>query len=615
MAGNRPNGKIQKLEQKGWQQLEHDELDQALATFSHILELDDSNEAGFQGKAAALRKKQIYPKAFEVVQEGLISLPNSIGILSELAWLHISQNNYAAAVEAFDQILDINTPDLSHFLWKTFLLRKQGKYKEAVDCLSMAERFFPDDKRVANEWGWLFFAKGMYKDALYAFERSLIHDPLDQTGLQGNLAALRKLGMYQDAHDLIQRLPDNLVNNISIQNELGWLYFEEGKYDEASATFYDLISRQPDNPYSYINLVWVLIRREKKTDLVDAAALCRKAIALDPKCFQAYGALGVIAFKQDQLHESEAYLLHSIQLDTENGYYVDLGALYIKMGRFEEAEKYLKIALHFLPQDPYIHNQLGHLLLATDRTSESIQSFRQAVTFDPKQAEYHRSYAVALIENDKHLEAEAALTRGLRQVNGKERWQLHLTLSQLFTRMGNVSNDPLLYRRALEEIKLAINLNRKDPDINFQHGIVRFKLNDYQGALTSFQQCRREKKDHLEADLNARRIESLIKQERSNERTSRPERLALGIILLAQLMGLWYLFLILGRITETAILVLVPLLLGLLIVSMMLPWLNRIKLSGLEAEMSEPKTKESLDLGPKGSFIMGSDFINHDRLL
>ncbi|HEX7974506.1 MAG TPA: tetratricopeptide repeat protein, partial [Anaerolineales bacterium] len=152
MAGNRPNGEIQKLEQQGWEQLEHDDqLDQALATFSHILELDDCNEAGFQGKAAALRKQQIYPKAFEVVEEGLKRLPKSIGLLSELAWLQISQKNYTAAVEAFDQILDISTQDLSHFLWKAFLLREQGKYKEAVDCLSMAERLYPDEPRIANE--------------------------------------------------------------------------------------------------------------------------------------------------------------------------------------------------------------------------------------------------------------------------------------------------------------------------------------------------------------------------------------------------------------------------------------------------------------------------------
>lgn len=615
MAANHPNGEIKELEQRGWDQLQNNAFDQALITFTHILELDDCNEAGFQGKAAALRKKQLYPKSFAVVEEGLKHLPKSVGILSELAWLNISQKNYTAAVQVFDQILDITTQDLSHFLWKAFLLCEQGRFREAVDCLSMAERLFPEDTRIANEWGWLFFAKGMYQDSLNAFDRTLVGDPLNQTALQGRLAALRKLGLYEDSQDLIQRLPEGIANSISIQNEQGWLYFEQGLYNEAAAVFRELINRQPDDPNAYINLVWVLIRRAKKDDLTQAADLCRKAIALNPTHFQAYGALGVIAFKQDHLHESEAYLLHSIQLDAESGYYVDLGALYIKVGRFEEAEKYLKQAIQFRPHDPYIHNQLGYLYLATERNSEAIQSFRQAVTFDPNRAEYHRAYAVALIEHDKNAEAEAALTKALKQVIGEERWQLHLTLSQLFTRMGNVSNDPLLYRRALEEINYAINLNPTNPDVNFQHGIVRYKLNDYHGALISFQKCLKENKDHLEADLNARRLEALIQQERSNERTSRPERLVLGAVLLAQLVGLWYLFLVLGRISETAMLVLVPLMLGLLIVSVMLPWLNRIKLSGLEADMSEPKPKESLDLGPKGSFIMGDDFINHEKLI
>lgn len=615
MAANQPDADIKSLEQQAWDQLQRNAIDQALATFSRILDLDDCNEAGFQGKAAGLRKKQLYPQAFTVVQEGLKHHPKSVGILSELAWLNISQKNYSEAVQAFDQILDITTQDLSHFLWKTFLLREQGKYKEAVDTLSIAERLFPDDLRISNEWGWLFFAKGMYRDALNAFDHTLLSEPLNQTALQGQLAALRKLELYEDAYDLIKRLPEEVSNNISIQNELGWLYFEQGLYDEAAAIFQEISARLPDDANAYVNLVWVFIKRAKKTDLAQAAELCRKAISLDRTHFQAYGALGIIAFKQDHLHESEAYLLHSIQLDPENGYYVDLGALDIKMGRFDEAEKYLKEAIRFHPQDPYLYNQLGYLYLSTDRNSEATAFFRQAVTFAPNQAEYYRAYAAALIEQDKNTEAEAVLAKALKQVSGVERWQLHLTLSQLFTRMANLDNDPLLYRRALEEINLALNLKPKDPNVNFQHGIVRYKLNDYHGALTSFQKCLREDKDHLEADLNARRIEALIQQERANERTTRPERLVLAVVLLAQLGGLWYLFLVLGRISETAMLVLVPLILGLLIVSVMLPWLSRIKLSGLEAEMSEPKPKESLDLGPKGSFIMEGDFISHEKLI
>jgi len=614
MAANHPNADVKKLEKRGWNQLQQNDFDHALATFTRILELEPVNEAGFQGKAAALRKMQFYSQSFMVLEEGLKCFPKSVGILSELAWLNISQKNYPEAVLAFDRILDINPQDPTHFLWKTLLLREQGKFKEAVNTLTTAERLFPNDPRNSNEWGWLFFDQGMYQDALNSFDRTLLSKSHDETAIQGRLAALRKLGLYEEANDFFQRLPEEISTSISIQNERGWLYFEQGLYNEALKIFRDIIPRLPDDPIPYINLVWILIRRSKKDDLIQAVEYCRKALNINPTLYQAYGALGVVAFKQDHLHESEAYLIHSIQLDPEMGYYVDLGALYIKMGRFDEAEKYLREAIRFRPQDPYIHNQLGYLYLETDRVSEAIQAFRQACTISPSKAEYHRAYAVALIENEKYTEAEATLTKALRRAKVSERWQFHLTLSQLLTHMANISNDALLYRRALEEINLAIKLNPEDPDVLFQHGIIRFKLNDYHGALTSFQKCLRENKDHLEADLNVHRIEALIQQQRANERTSRPERLVIGIVIIGQLLAIWYLFLAATRISETTVMVLVPLLLGLLIVSVMLPWLNRIKLTGLEAEMSEPKPKESLDLGPKGSIIMGDDFTLHEKL-
>jgi hypothetical protein len=50
-----------------------------------------------------------------------------------------------------------------------------------------------------------------------------------------------------------------------------------------------------------------------------------------------------------------------------------------------------------------------------------------------------------------------------------------------------------------------------------------------------------------------------------------------------------------------------PLLLGLLIVGLLLPNLNKLKLpGGFEAEISELKTKENISSGPKGDIGFGS---------
>jgi len=54
-----------------------------------------------------------------------------------------------------------------------------------------------------------------------------------------------------------------------------------------------------------------------------------------------------------------------------------------------------------------------------------------------------------------------------------------------------------------------------------------------------------------------------------------------------------------------------PLLLGLLVVGLLLPNLNKLKLpGGFEAEIRELKTKENISSGPKGDIGFGSSLVN-----
>ena len=80
----------------------------------------------------------------------------------------------------------------------------------------------------------------------------------------------------------------------------------------------------------------------------------------------------------------------------------------------------------------------------------------------------------------------------------------------------------------------------------------------------------------------------------------------LAIIFLTQLIALWIFRLRTEKITDTMLTVLVPILLGLIVVAVLLPWLSRLKMTGLEAELSEPTPKESLSSGPKGEIGFSS---------
>jgi hypothetical protein len=64
-----------------------------------------------------------------------------------------------------------------------------------------------------------------------------------------------------------------------------------------------------------------------------------------------------------------------------------------------------------------------------------------------------------------------------------------------------------------------------------------------------------------------------------------------------QLSLLWYFFKQ-GKVTETILTVMIPILLGLVVVAFLIPVLIKLKLPGLEAELSE--RKEPVSSGPKG---------------
>ena len=76
-------------------------------------------------------------------------------------------------------------------------------------------------------------------------------------------------------------------------------------------------------------------------------------------------------------------LRRSIAADPKKGHYADLGALYIQMGRYDEAEDRLREGLTVKSEEAALHLQLGNLYLQTDRPRDATSEFRQAAAIDP----------------------------------------------------------------------------------------------------------------------------------------------------------------------------------------------------------------------------------------
>ena len=599
---------IKTMEQRGWALLERKKYDAAIKSFDRIFMLQADNIAAFQGKIAALRKKRDFAAAGALLDQALLHHPGHLGILSERAWLFVEQKKYDDAIAAFDGVLRVHQRDENMLLWKIALLRNLRRFDDAAQSLSAAEKLFPHSLRLRNERAWLHFHQLQQDQAIAMFDRVLEQDPHDDSALQGKIASLRTLGRYFEATELANKAlyllgPDSGKSS-GIYSERGWIHFEQACYDQAESDFSDALALTPDDPHAHVNLAWALLRQQTEAKLDAAAHHCHAALALDAHLPAAYGCLGNVAFKRGRVREAEACFLRSIECDPARGSYADLGALYIQMGRHDEAKAKLDLALQNNPDDAYARIELGELYLQTGKVNDAVRELRWAAAIDPDHAGPCKALAIGLMEAGKLTEAEKLLRNAIRRLDENQRWELHLMLCRLLTRIGDDTNDSQWYEEALKEVNTAIWLQPQHAAPYFYGGIVRFKLAHYRAALNNFRRCLREGKEGegehaLDAELNIRRVQALMSRENKGRRVGFFASFFLAGVFLTQLIVLWVLRLNTDAVTDTMLTVLLPILLGLMVVAILLPWLSRLKLTGLEAELSEPAPAQPS--GPKGA--------------
>ena len=118
-----------------------------------------------------------------------------------------------------------------------------------------------------------------------------------------------------------------------------------------------------------------------------AAELFHKAIAMDPaNAAEPYNYLGYMWAEQNShLDEAEDAIKRALQLDPENGAYLDSMAwVEYRQGKYDQALENLKRAIENLPrEDSVVFEHLGDVYLKLNRVSQALESWQKAETLDP----------------------------------------------------------------------------------------------------------------------------------------------------------------------------------------------------------------------------------------
>ena len=255
----------------------------------------------------------------------------------------------------------------------------------------------------AHRAGRLTEAEAAYRQVL-----SIEAEQADALHMLGILC--QQQGDPAQAEILIQRALALRHDAIFLAN-LGNLYQETGRQQQAEKAYRDALATKPDFAQAWVQL-GLLYHQAGRSD--DAAVALLRALELNPRHAQAYHILGMLRLEQGNLSEAEAACRAALELNPQSAQTLyNLGNVLRLAGRRDDAEAAYRNALHLMPDSVDANNNLGLLLHEAGRLTEAEAAYQRALQIDPGYAFTYNNLGNLLKDSRRADPAEQAYRRAL----------------------------------------------------------------------------------------------------------------------------------------------------------------------------------------------------------
>lgn len=163
---------------------------------------------------------------------------------------------------------------------------------------------------------------------------------------------------------------------------------DQKQYDQATEEAGQAIHLAPDEAYAHYMMGQVMYHRNRFDEAQRAA---ESAIALDPYDADYFALMSAIAMERYQWQEALEAAEQGLDAEPDHVRCVNLRAMALtKMGRGDEAEHAMDVALQNAPENAYSHANKGWTHLHQGRPKDSLVHFREALRLEPD-LEYARA--------------------------------------------------------------------------------------------------------------------------------------------------------------------------------------------------------------------------------
>jgi len=204
-------------------------------------------------------------------------------------------------------------------------------------------------------------------------------------------------------------------------NNLGSVYFESGRKDEALTEYEKAIQLDPLLSNAHYNLGVALLDADCRAE---ARRLFEEELQINVNHAQARFQLGRLHVEAGESAQAISFLQESLRIKPDNApahYY--LGDALAAMGRNTEARACYEHALALHPDYAAAHCSLADTLALAAETAEAVRHYEAALRIQPDYADAHNNYANLLVQLGKPQEAlkhyENALQTNAHLINAR----------------------------------------------------------------------------------------------------------------------------------------------------------------------------------------------------
>jgi len=561
--------------------------DEAIACYKNALDIDPNyvNAHYNWGNALAAQKK--YDEAIACYKNALDIDKHYVDAHYNWGLALYDQKKYDEAIACYKNALDIDKNCVDAHYNCGLALHNQKKYDEAIACYKNALDIDKNHVNAHNNLGSALYNQKKYDEAIACYKNALDIDKncVDAHYNCGNALAAQK--KYDEAIACYKNALDIDKNYVDAHYNCGLALYNQNKYDEAIACYKNALDIDQECAYAYHNIAnchWTQgDYKEGRKDWEKACPAYERTKQKEKEegnaaFFQYYGSVLHEVFRD--LEKSELVLQEGLTIDRNHtgilshllGLYLDLhdkpwnrkevntkkpfiywqaresfrkaecilkerlephensetlrelGALYLKMGKNDEAKYYLEKALQKDSEFLGLYVSLGVVYSRKEDFKQAILYFEGARRRDPNDLNVWSNLAEAYLKlNPKEIKQIEKAETGFRQILkiAPDHIDSQIGLGEVYTARGEAGEKDF-YEVAIKYYNQAIELMekkqgskrlkmRESAAIYYSRGYTRVKLYEASKpfgdesilteALQDFTRCAALDPDHYKAEL------------------------------------------------------------------------------------------------------------------